>query len=102
MSRTDNLEVLEALYHEAQDKLRAMLPILASELDVPVGDVCVTCMVHPRHDTGYIHGPCVCESFSYVGVAPKAIAIAVKELRQKLIDDAFAESESKEATDANA
>ena len=103
MSKTDNFEILEALYREAQEKLRAMLPILASELDVPVGDVSVSCMVHSSHDTGYLHGPCVCESFSYVGVAPKSISIAVKELRQKVIDDAFAKSEAdKEAPDANA
>ncbi len=38
-SKHSNLEILEALYHEAQEKLRAMLPILAAELGVKVGDV---------------------------------------------------------------
>ena len=57
MSRTDNLEILEALYHEAQEKLRAMLPILASELDVPVGSVSISLQSSPTHTTLFIHAP---------------------------------------------
>ena len=52
MSRTDNLEILEALYHDAQEKLRAMLPILASELNVPVGDVSIQTSTYPTFSTG--------------------------------------------------
>ena len=103
MSKTDNIEVLRGLYAEAQEKLRAMLPILAGELGVPVGPVAVSCLVMQSHDSGFIHGPqLICETFNVVGVEPKPLTVAINELRQKLIDAAFAESESKEANDGNA
>lgn len=52
MSKTDNIEVLRGLYAEAQEKLRAMLPILASELGVPVGDVSIQTSTYPTFSTG--------------------------------------------------
>ena len=43
-----NRAALDELYAAAVEKMRAMLPILAAELGVKVGEVSV--VIHPRHD----------------------------------------------------
>lgn len=88
MSRTDNLEILEALYHDAQEKLRAMLPILASELDVPVGSVSISLQSHPTHTTLFIHAPvgkmCGLAHGDYVGMA--VVKDCLDDLRKEATD----------------
>lgn len=69
----NNLEVLTGLYAEAQEKLRAMLPILASELGVPVGEVTICASVRLGSDTVSLHAPdpvwCCLETSSTPGAA---------------------------------
>ncbi len=100
-----NLEILQELHDKAAAYMDAMLPILAAELNLPVGVVTVD-LVRAKGYAGVVVSQQRYPKTSLVGVSrayhdnprDSLLVDAVADLKQSIIDAGF-EAKEKEASD---